>query len=83
MGRRDEDVELELAHHFTTDKAYKVSEFGEDTDAVFLPKSMVGFFPTKRTVAETSKKYPNKAAKQIPIVKIICPAWLATEKGLT
>lgn len=86
MGRRDEDVELELALHHETAAAYLVSELGERDRAVFIPKSQCALVRTTKTVEESDKerdkKYPNRKPSIIPVVNVTCPEWIASSKGL-
>lgn len=66
---RSDLVDLTLFLHVETDKAWRVSDNGSDTKAVWLPKSQVEMEPL-----------PGSKGGREAVFTI--PEWLAIEKGL-
>lgn len=61
-------TDISVVFHHQTDLAIKVSDTGDDKDAVWLPKSAVEFTPED----------PLPGA----VIEVTLPEPLATEKGL-
>jgi hypothetical protein len=66
MAGNSDLVDVSLIFHAQTAKAILVSETGDETDAMWLPKSQIEFTPAKRG-GET---------------EVTLPEWLAIKAGL-
>lgn len=65
---RSDVYDVELVYHYETERAYKVSEGGDEGAAVWLPKSQV----------ECDEPDPGVGQ----VIGFAVPAWLLEEKGL-
>lgn len=82
MKRSSSDlVDLILVQHHETGAAILVSETGDCTKTVWLPKSSVEVHDTGRTQMEENPK-DGYAPRPRPIVEVTGPQWLFTAKGL-
>lgn len=72
-------ADYDLAFHYDTGKAVLVSDTGDESRAVWLPKSHIEIVKTDKTVTGTRK---DGQSMNWPLVTVTVPEWLAIEKGL-
>lgn len=72
-------IDLEMVLHYDTGKAVQVSDTGEESRAVWLPKSQIEIDSTGKNIPAIKKDGQHSV---LPIVSIRLPEWLAKDKGL-
>ena len=65
--------------HYDTGKAVLVSDNGEESKAVFLPRSVIEIFDNGKTGPAVNR---HGESIVLPIVIVTVPEWLARDKGL-
>ena len=86
-GRGDDDNsvervtlhDFEMCLHYDTGKAILVSDTGEESRAVWLPKSKVEINRDGKSVNAVKKDGQRVV---LPVATITVPEWLAKQKGL-
>ena len=74
--RESNEITLTLVlHDDTSPKSVKVSETGDDSKTILLPKSKISISATGRHTSQIG--YPK-----YPICEITMPEWLAKDRGL-
>lgn len=71
--------DLTMVLHYDTGKAVLVSDTGEESRAVFLPRSQIEVVNDGKTGPAVNKRGETV---WLPIVTVTVPEWLAKEKGL-
>lgn len=72
-------IDLTVAKHHETSMAILVSETGEETKAVWLPRSKIEIEETGKTSTGTLK---SGQAVMLPMIIVTLPEWLAIDKAL-
>ncbi len=71
--------DLEVVLHHDTGRAILISETGEETTSVFLPKHLCEIHPVGKHVPAIRRSGERVI---LPVFTITIPEWLAAEKGL-
>lgn len=72
-------IDLEMVLHYDTGKAVQVSDTGEESHAVWLPKSQIEIDSTGKSIPSVKRDGQHSV---LPVVSIRLPEWLAKDKGL-
>lgn len=73
-------IDLEMVLHYDTGKAIQVSDTGEESRAVWLPKSQIQINNNSGKTIPATKKDGQRTV--LPVITVSIPEWLAKDKGL-
>jgi hypothetical protein len=71
--------DLEMVLHYDTGKAVLVSDTGEESRAVWLPKSKIEMLAGSKQCSAIKKDGQRTV---LPVITVTLPEWLAKQKGL-